>query len=80
MKIAIEKAEYQQEFRIKLLFSDKSEQVVDFAEVLQTAKNPMTRKYLDLDKFKQFTLEYGDLMWNDYEMCFPTWDLYRNAI
>ena len=80
MKIAIEKAEYQQDFRIKLLFSDKSEQVVDFAEVLQTAKNPMTRKYLDLDKFKEFTVEYGDLMWNDYEMCFPTWDLYRNAI
>lgn len=80
MKIAIEKAEYQQEFQIKLLFSDKSEQVVDFAEVLQTAKNPMTRKYLNLDKFKQFTVEYGDLMWNDYEMCFPTWDLYRNAI
>ncbi len=80
MKIAIEKAEYQQEFRIKLLFSDKSEQIVDFAEVLQTAKNPMTRKYLDLDKFKEFTVEYGDLMWNDYEMCFPTWDLYRNAI
>ena len=80
MKIAIVKAEYQQEFRIKLLFSDKSEQVVDFAEVLQTAKNPMTRKYLDLDKFKEFTVEYGDLMWNDYEMCFPTWDLYRNAI
>ena len=80
MKIAIEKAEYQQEFRIKLLFSDKSEQIVDFAEVLQTAKNPMTRKYLDLDKFKEFTVEYGDLMWNHYEMCFPTWDLYRNAI
>ena len=80
MKIAIEKAEYQQEFRIKLLFSDKIEQVVDFAEVLQTAKNPMTRKYLDLDKFKEFTVEYGDLMWNDYEMCFPTWDLYRNAL
>ena len=80
MKIAIEKAEYQQDFRIKLLFSDKSEQIVDFAEVLQTAKNPMTRKYLDLDKFKEFTVEYGDLMWNDYEMCFPTWDLYRNAI
>ena len=80
MKIAIVKAEYQQDFRIKLLFSDKSEQIVDFAEVLQTAKNPMTRKYLDLDKFKEFTVEYGDLMWNDYEMCFPTWDLYRNAI
>ena len=80
MKIAIEKAEYQQEFRIKLLFSDKSEQIVDFAKVLQTAKNPMTRKYLDLDKFKEFTVEYGDLMLNDYEMCFPTWDLYRNAI
>ena len=80
MKIAIVKAEYQQDFQIKLLFSDKSEQIVDFAEVLQTAKNPMTHKYLDLDKFKEFTVEYGDLMWNDYEMCFPTWDLYRNAI
>ena len=43
MKIAIEKAEYQQEFRIKLLFSDKSEQVVDFAEaILARSDMPVT--------------------------------------
>lgn len=40
----------------------------------------MTKKYLDKNLFQSFSLEYGDLIWNDYEMCFPIWDLYEGDI
>lgn len=40
----------------------------------------MTKKYMDKDKFKSFTIEYGDIVWNDYEMCFPIWDLHEGKI
>jgi len=39
-------------------------------------------KYLDKELFKSFTIDidYGDLIWNDYEMCFPIWALYEGRI
>lgn len=40
----------------------------------------MTKKYLDKELFKSFTIAYGDLIWNDYEMCFPIWDLHEGKI
>ncbi|MCX6583441.1 MAG: hypothetical protein NT166_24965 [Candidatus Aminicenantes bacterium] len=33
-----------------------------------------------MNAFKKFKIEYGDLIWNDYEMCFPIMDLYENNI
>ena len=40
----------------------------------------MTKKYLDKQLFKKFRIEYGDVIWNDYEMCFPIWDLHQGEI
>lgn len=40
----------------------------------------MTKNYLVESNFKKFRLEYGDLLWGDYEMCFPIWDLYTGKI
>jgi hypothetical protein len=28
----------------------------------------------------QFRVEYGDLRWGDYELCFPVKNLYSNQI
>ena len=50
------------------------------ASFLNNAKNPMTRKYLDKKVFKNFSINYGDIIWNDYEMCFPIWDLHEGNI
>jgi hypothetical protein len=80
MVISIEKAEYKGDYMIILQFSDGVERNIDFGDFLRKAKNPMTKKYLDKDIFKSFTLDYGDLMWNDYEMCFPIWDLHEGKI
>ncbi len=80
MKIAIKKAEYLGNYKIKLLFSDTIEKIIDFKKFITNAKNPMTKKYLDEKLFSNFKIEYGDLIWNDYELCFPIWDLYENNI
>ena len=40
----------------------------------------MTTEFLDKEKFKNFRLEYGDLVWGDFGLCFPVWDLHENQI
>ncbi len=80
MIVSIDKAVYLEGYKIKLDFSDGVKQTVDFERFLKNAKNPMTKKYIDKNKFKSFSLEYGDIVWNDYEMCFPIWDLYKGII
>jgi hypothetical protein len=80
MVISINKAEYIGDYKIKLLFSDGVERLIDFSNFLNDAKNPMTKKYLDKQLFKKFSVDYGDINWNDYEMCFPIWDLHEGKI
>lgn len=80
MVIFIDKAEYIAEYKIKFLFSDGIERLIDFSNFLKSAKNPMTRKYLDKKLFKNYSIDYGDIIWNDYEMCFPIWDLHEGKI
>ena len=80
MVISIQKAEYVGNYKIKLLFSDGIEKTINFKQFLKNAKNPMTSKYLDENLFKSFSIEYGDIIWNDYEMCFPIWNLYEGKI
>jgi DUF971 family protein len=80
MVISINKATYLGEYKISLKFSDGKETLIDFYNFLSEAKNPMTRKYLDKALFEDFKIEYGDIVWNDFEMCFPIWDLYNGKI
>ena len=80
MVISILKTEYLGEYQIKIIFSDNTIQTIDFKEFLTSSRNPMTRKYLDTKLFQKFTIEYGDISWNDYELCFPIWDLHEGKI
>jgi len=80
MVITIEQAIYKGEYKIEFVFSDGEKKVVDLYNFLSKSKNPMTRKYLNLGNFQSFYLEYGDVVWNDYELCFPVWDLHKGEI
>lgn len=80
MVISISKADYVGEYKIKFLFSDGVERLIDFSDFLKNARNPMARKYLDKKLFTTYTIDYGDIIWNDYEMCFPIWDLHEGKI
>lgn len=78
--IDVQTAEYVGGYKLRLVFSDKKEYIVDFEPFLRNTTNPMIRKYLQLDNFKNFTVAYGDLFWNDYDLCFPIADLYEGRI
>jgi len=80
MVISIKKADYLSGYKIMFFFSDGIEQLIDFSDFLNAAKNPITKKYLDIKSFENFLIEYGDITWNDYEMCFPIWDLHEGTI
>ena len=51
-----------------------------FEPFLKKAYNPMITKYLDIDEFKNFSLYYGNIIWNDHEMCFPINNIYNGKI
>jgi len=73
-------AELAGDYRIRLTFDDGTAQVVDFKPFLQRSQHPDIRAYLDALRFAGFRIEYGELVWGDYELCFPLIDLYRNRL
>jgi DUF971 family protein len=78
--IDIVRAEPISDYKIKLCFSDGAERIIDFEPFLRGTRNAMIREYLDPKKFANFKLEYGELVWDDYGLCFPIADLYENRI
>jgi len=78
--IAITQAKYLGQYEIFFAFSDQTERSVDFGGFLNRSKNPMTRKFLDEKRFNDFKIEFGDIVWNDYELCFPIQDLYEGNV
>lgn len=67
-------------YALQIEFSDRKTQVVDFEPFLQKSVHPEVRKFLNPQKFKNFKVIDGDLMWGDYDMIFPIHDLYNNSI
>lgn len=78
--ISIEKAKYINDYKISLLFNDGKENILDFKNFIINSKHPDIQKYKDLNLFKKFNLEYGELEWNDYDLAFPIYDLYQGSI
>ncbi len=68
------------EHKIHLCFDDGTEQDVDFGPFLTQAQHPEIRAYLAQDHFSAFRVEHGELVWGDYDLCFPVIDLYKNQI
>ena len=78
--ISIEKAKYIDNYKISLLFNDGKENILDFKNFIIKSQHPDIKKYEDLKLFKKFNLEYGELEWNNYDLAFPIYDLYKGTI
>ncbi len=65
---------------LKLSFSDGFSRRVDFEPFLSRSMQPEVRAYLDVEKFKAFSISFGNLVWNDYALCFPIEDLHSGSI
>ena len=79
-QVNIQSAEHVGDYRINLVFDDGTEQTVDFLPFLSHSRHPDIRNYLNPKRFASFHVEYGDLVWGEYELCFPIMDLYRNQM
>jgi len=78
--IYVASAEHCGDYKIKLGFNTGEEKVVDFASFISRAQHPDIKKYQDIAAFQGFRITDGDLEWNDYELCFPVFDLYQQRI
>ena len=78
--VRILKADYLGDYQISLIFNDNTEKIIDFSDLLKSSSYPNEKKYLDLTYFRQFTIDYGDLIWNDFDMCFQAKNLYKGIL
>jgi len=79
-EVTIIQAKHLEGYCLELEFGDGKRQKIDFEPFLRKSLHPEIQSYLAMEKFKQFRLEHGDLVWGDYELCFPVMDLYENQI
>lgn len=78
--LKIDSAKYLSDYAIRIKFSDGNERLVDFKPFLSKSLHPSIKKYLDENKFSNFSLTDGNLNWNDYDLIFPLSDLYNGQI
>ena len=79
-QLKIESAKYLSDYVIRLKFKDGSDKLVDFNPFLFKSLHPSIQKYLDEEKFSNFSITDGNLIWNDHDLIFPIWDLYNGNI
>jgi len=78
--LRIKKVVHLGSYKLKLSFNDGVEKMIDFGPFLSNSLNPLINKYLNMEEFKKFELDNGDLEWNGYDLCFPIADLYEDNI
>lgn len=78
--INITTAEQVGDYALRLYFDDGAVQTVDFKPFLSRSRHPAIRAYLEPAIFAAYRIEYGELVWGDYDLCFPISDLYHNRL
>lgn len=68
------------DYSLRLSFDDGTVQTVDFKPFLSLSRHLDIRAYLEPARFAAFRIGYGELVWGDYELCFPIADLYQNRL
>jgi len=78
--MTIQSAQHLGDFKVRLTFDDNTEPVVDFEPFLRGSRNPLIQAYLEPAAFARFAVKHGDLIWDDYGLCFPIADLYEGCL
>ena len=79
-KIKITSVEQLGDYKLYLSFDDNTVQTVDFKPFLSLSRHPAIRAYLEPERFAAYRIEYGELVWGDYDLCFPIADLHLNRL
>lgn len=60
-RLKIDSAKYLTDYAIRIKFNDGNEKLVDFKPFLSKSLHPSIKKYLDENKFSNFSLTDGNL-------------------
>ena len=78
--ISIKEAKYITDYKILFKFNDDNETLIDFNDFISNSSHPDIKKYKNKKLFKHFNIDNGDVEWNDYELAFPIYDIYKGSI
>jgi hypothetical protein len=74
-------ANYVSDYKILIQFSDATQQVVDFENFLKNNPHPQHDKYRDLNEFRKFRIERGNVVWDeDWDLIFPVEQLHAGRL
>ena len=73
----IKEAYYLQAYQLKVVFLDNTVKTINLQAFLTASTHPLIRKYLDLDLFKGFRIEYGTLCWGDNDFDLNPQNIYN---
>jgi hypothetical protein len=79
--IIVTGATYIQAYKIKIEFSDNTFRIIDFGPFLKENPHPQWDKYNNIDNFKKFKIENGNLVWGrNWDLIFPVSGLYTGNL
>ena len=79
--IYVTNARYLHDYTVEVVFNDDTRQVIDFKPQLDALRVPEYQRYRDIEQFKSFTIENGNLVWGeDWDLIFPVDQLYENDL
>jgi hypothetical protein len=79
--IIVISAVYVQNYKVKIGFSDNSSRIIDFKPFLKENPHPQWKKYLNINQFKKFKIENGNLVWGqNWDLIFPVYNLYTGNL
>ena len=80
-RLYITEAAVVDELKIDLTFSDNTRQVVNVGEFIRRHPHPQYNKYLDVRKFRRFSIENGNIVWGkNWDLMFPIEQLHSGSI
>ena len=63
--IHVVSAEYAGDYKIKVTFNDSTSGIADFKHTVSTDHRPIIRELIDLNKFKDFTVDVFTIIWSN---------------
>ena len=79
--ILVTGAIYLHEFKVRIEFSDNTMKIIDFETFLKENQHPQWAKYNNINNFKKFKIENGNLVWGrNWDLVFPVYGLYTGNL
>ncbi len=78
--MSVIEAVYVSDYRIRVMFSDKTERDIDFNKPFARLKGYYAQ-YQAMPLFQAFSVDGGNLVWGEnWDVIFPVWSLYTGSV